>query len=44
MTMKRVLRYLKYIQNYGLHHSKYPTVIEEYNDANYITDSNVLNP
>ena len=35
----RVLRYLKYIQNYGLHYSKYPTVLEGYCDANWISDT-----
>ena len=35
----RVLRYLKYTQNYGLHYSKYPAVIEGYCDANWISDT-----
>ena len=35
----RVLRYLKYTQNYGLHYSKYPAVLEGYCDANWISDS-----
>ena len=35
----RVLRYLKYTQNYGLHYSKYPAVLEEYCDANWISDT-----
>ena len=35
----RVLRYLKYTQNYGLHYSKYPTVLEVYYDANWISDT-----
>ena len=30
----RVLSYLKYTQNYGLHYSKYPAVLEGYCDAN----------
>ena len=34
----RVLRYLKYTQNYGLHYSKYPAVLEGYYDANWISD------
>ena len=34
----RVLRYLKYTQNYGLHYSKYPVVLEGYCDANWISD------
>ena len=33
----RVLRYLKYTQNYGLHYSKYPAVLEGYCDANWIS-------
>ena len=35
----RVLRYLKYTQNYGLHYSKYPAVLEGYYDANWISDT-----
>ena len=35
----RVLRYLKYTQNYGLHYSKYPAVLEGYCDANWISDT-----
>ena len=35
----RVLRYLKYTQNYGLHYSKYPVVLEGYCDANWISDT-----
>ena len=30
----RVLRYLRYILNYGWHDTRYPTVLEGYNDAN----------
>ncbi|PHU28774.1 hypothetical protein BC332_00867 [Capsicum chinense] len=40
MAMKRVLGYLKYNQNYALHYNKYPTVLEGYSDANWITGSN----
>ena len=35
----RVLRYLKYTQNYGLHYPKYPAVLELYCDANWISDT-----
>ena len=35
----RVLRYLKYTQNFGLHYSKYPAVLEGYYDANWISDT-----
>ena len=35
----RVLRYLKYTQNYGLHYSRYPAVLEGYCDANWISDT-----
>ena len=35
----RVLRYLKYTQNYGLHYSKYPAVLEGYCDANWISNT-----
>ncbi|KAL0353566.1 UNVERIFIED_CONTAM: Retrovirus-related Pol polyprotein from transposon TNT 1-94 [Sesamum angustifolium] len=34
----RVLR-LKYASNYGLHYIRYPTVLEGYGDANWISDS-----
>ena len=34
----RVLRYLRYTQNYGLHYTRYPAVLEGYNDANWISD------
>ena len=34
----RVLRYLRYILNYGLHDTRYPTKLEGYNDANWISD------
>ena len=40
MTMKRVLGYLKYTQNYALHCNKNPAVLEGYSDANWITGSN----
>lgn len=36
----RVLGYLKYTQNYSLHYTKYPSVVEGYSDANWITGSN----
>ncbi|XP_070003048.1 uncharacterized protein [Nicotiana sylvestris] len=39
MAMKRVLGYLKHTQNYALHYNKYPSVIEGYSDANWITES-----
>lgn len=35
----RVLRYLKYTMNYGLHYTKYPPVLEGYSDANWISGS-----
>ena len=34
----RVLRYLRYTRNYGLHYTRYPTVLEGYSDANWISD------
>ena len=30
----RVLRYLKYTLNYGVHYTRYPAVLEGYSDAN----------
>ena len=35
----RVLRYLKYTLNYGLHYTGYPAVLEGYSDANWISDT-----
>lgn len=35
----RVLRYLKYTMNYGLHYAKYPLALKGYNDANRISNS-----
>ena len=37
--MKRVLGYLDDTQNYALHYNRYPAVLEEYSDANWITES-----
>ena len=34
----RVLKYLRYTQNYGLHYTRYPAVLEGYSDANWISD------
>jgi hypothetical protein len=34
--MVRVMRYLKYTLNYGLHYTRYPFVLREYNDVNCI--------
>ncbi|XP_070008998.1 secreted RxLR effector protein 161-like [Nicotiana sylvestris] len=39
MAMKRVLGYLEHTQNFDLHYSKFPAVIEGYRDANWITSS-----
>ncbi|XP_070025739.1 secreted RxLR effector protein 161-like [Nicotiana sylvestris] len=39
MAMKRVLGYLEHIQGFALYYSKYPSVIEGYYDANWITGS-----
>ena len=38
-SIVRVLRYLKYTQNYGLHYSKYTAVLEGYCDTNWISDT-----
>lgn len=35
----QVLRYLRHIQNYGLHHTKYPAVLEGYSNTNWISDT-----
>ena len=34
----RVFRYLRYTQNYGLHYTRYPAILEGYSDANWISD------
>ena len=38
-ALVRVLRYLRYTLNYGLHYLSYPTVLERYSDANWISDT-----
>ncbi|KAI3728566.1 hypothetical protein L6452_17204 [Arctium lappa] len=37
-SITRLLRYLRYTREYGLHYGKYPMVIEGYSDANWISD------
>ncbi|GJR87328.1 retrovirus-related pol polyprotein from transposon TNT 1-94 [Tanacetum coccineum] len=37
-AMTRVLHYLRYSRDYGLHYDIYPTAIEGYSDANWISD------
>ncbi|GKC38653.1 ATP phosphoribosyltransferase 1, chloroplastic [Tanacetum coccineum] len=37
-AMTRVLHYLRYNRDYGLHYDRYPAVIEGYNNANWISD------
>ncbi|GKD03283.1 zinc finger, CCHC-type containing protein [Tanacetum coccineum] len=37
-AMTRVLHYLRYSRDYGLHYDRYPAVIEGYSDANWISD------
>ena len=39
-ALVRVLRYLRYTLNYGLHYLRYPVVLEGYSDANWISDTN----
>ena len=34
----RVLRYLRYTRDYGLHYTQYPAVLEGYSDTNWISD------
>ena len=34
----RVLKYLRYTQNYGLHYTRYPAVLQGYRDAKWISD------
>ena len=35
--MKRLLGYLRHTQDYALHYTEYPAVLEGYSDANWIT-------
>ncbi|KAJ9566473.1 hypothetical protein OSB04_002439 [Centaurea solstitialis] len=37
-SITRLLRYLRYRREYGLHYGRYPAVIEGYSDANWIYD------
>lgn len=37
-SITRLLRYLRYTREYGLHYTRYPAVIEGYSDANWISD------
>ena len=37
-VLVRVLRYLKHTMSYGLHYTKYPSVLEGYCDANWISN------
>ncbi|KAD5507661.1 hypothetical protein E3N88_15364 [Mikania micrantha] len=37
-SMTRLLRYLRYTRNHGLHYGRDPAVIEVYSDANWISD------
>ena len=39
-ALVRVLRYLRYTLNNGLHYLRYPAVLEGYSDANWIFDTN----
>lgn len=38
-AIRRVLKYLRYTLDYGLHYTGYPAVLEGYTDANWISDS-----
>ena len=37
-SITRLLRYLRYTREYGLHYGRYATVIEGYSDASWISD------
>lgn len=37
-SITRVLRYLRYTRDYGLHYTRYLAVVEGYSDANWISD------
>ena len=34
----RVLKYLQFTRDYGLHYTRYPAVLEGYSDANWISN------
>ena len=34
----RVLKYLRFTRDYGMHYTRYPTVLEGYSDANWISN------
>jgi len=37
-ALTRVLRYLRHTRDYGLYYTRYPSVLEGYTDANWISD------
>ena len=39
MVLVKVLKYLKYTLNYGLHYTQYPAVLERYSDANQVSNT-----
>jgi hypothetical protein len=41
-ALERVLRYLKGIMSLGIHYTGYPTVLEGYCDANWISDADEI--
>ncbi len=38
-ALMRLLRYLRYTMDYGLHYTRYPAVLEGYSDANWISNT-----
>ena len=41
-AVERVMRYLKGTMNYGLHYTGYPSVLEGYSDANWISNADEM--
>ena len=41
-AVDRIMRYLKGTMNYGFHYSGYPSVLEGYCDANWISDADEM--
>jgi hypothetical protein len=41
-ALERVLRYLKGTMSLGIHYTRYPTVLEGYCDANWISDADEI--
>ena len=43
LTLEVIAEIYRYIDEYGLHYTRYSTVLEGYSNANWISDSNSTN-